>query len=116
VERAGGGAEASPAVDSSSFGGAAAAGAAAAAPGAAAAAASRGIPVPIIASEPEARSAPVAIRPELIVGRSLCDVHSQEAISHAARDNSPIKMGQTPPLLSMIRQTVQGPGGVDQPR
>lgn len=66
-----------------------------------------GIPVPHIADEPQQRSMPVPIRPEIIVGRSLCDVRSEEAINDADRDSAPAKMGQTPPLLSMIRQTVQ---------
>ena len=63
------------------------------------------IPVPNIpADEPPQHSVPIPGRPVIIRGRSLCDVHSDEAVDHAERASS-IKMGQTPPLLSMIRQT-----------
>ena len=67
------------------------------------------IPVPNITDEPQQHSMPVPIRQDIIVGRSLCDVHSDTAIDDAKRDSSPAKMGQTPPLLSMIRQTVMEP-------
>ena len=85
---------------------AAAAAAAAAAPAAAAAARpARGIPVPNIADASQSAAVPIQ-RVEMIVGRSLCDVHSDEAERERERANSPVKMGQTPPLLSIIRQTV----------
>ena len=84
---------------------AAAATAAAAAAAAAAPRGERGIPVPNIAEA--SQSAAVSIpRVEMIVGRSLCDVHSDEAERERERASSPVKMGQTPPLLSMIRQSV----------
>lgn len=61
------------------------------------------IPVPNIPVDEPQDSIPA--RPVIIRGRSLCDMHSDEAVDHAERASSPIKMGQTPPLLSMIRQT-----------
>ena len=67
------------------------------------------IPVPNITDKPQQHSMPVPIRQDIIVGRSLCDVHSDTAISDAERDSFPAKLGQTPPLLSMIRQTVMEP-------
>jgi|EP01043_Picozoa_sp_COSAG02_P025876 hypothetical protein len=64
------------------------------------------IPVPNIpADEPQQHGMPIPVRPVIIRGRSLCDMHSDEAVDHAERASSPIKMGQTPPLLSIIRQT-----------
>ena len=63
------------------------------------------IPVPnIVAAKAEPAGA-AAARPTMIVGRSLCDLHSETAVGQTEADRLPAPVGATPPLLSMIRQT-----------
>ena len=63
------------------------------------------IPVPnIVAAKAESEGA-AAARPTMIVGRSLCDLHSETAVGQTEADRLPAPVGATPPLLSMIRQT-----------
>ena len=63
------------------------------------------IPVPnIVAAKAEPEGA-AAARPTMIVGRSLCDLHSDSAVGQTEADRLPAPVGATPPLLSMIRQT-----------
>ena len=86
--------------------GSAAGGAAGGAVGGGASRSMMGIPLPTFNDDAPSQPSPpmaIAARPEMIVGRSLCDMHSDEALSHAMAAHQLPIMGHTPPLLSMIR-------------